>query len=230
MSWSINDIYNLTLFLTRKNQSGSISAKDLFYEWNTEQNAYHSDLVGKWQARNNGKSGANTGLIMDETVLTKLAPFTIPGQITIASGKATKPSDFIYGLARRISVSGAEYLVNKINHGQIYYVNNDTIDPPSVADGKYYIVEYENYYSILPSSATGTLNLDYIAACEDVKWGYTYDSEGRQVYNPGTSVQPKWDTPTIIEITKRALTSLGVSFKDNDIQQFGKSNTITGDS
>jgi hypothetical protein len=230
MAWSVNDILELTKFLIKKNQSGGISASNLFYAWNTEQNAYHSDLLGKWEARNNGKTGSNTGLIMDETMTTKLSPFTIPGSIAISNGQATKPTDFIFGLARRLSVSSIEYLVTKINHGQIFYVNNDVIDPPSITDGCYYVIEYEGYYSILPSSSTGNLLLDYIASPTDVKWGFTFDGQGRQVYNAGTSVQPKWNTPTIIEITKRTLTSFGVSFKDNDFTNFGKTNTVTGDS
>lgn len=229
-TWSVDNIFKLYKFLMRKNQSGSISATDFFNSWNTEQNAYFSDLLGKWQSRNNGKSGTNTGLILNETIMTQLAPFTIPGTVTISSGQATKPSDFIYGLARRLSVSGAEHLVTKINHGQIWYVNNDVIDPPSVTDGTYYIIEYEDYYAVLPSSSTGSLLLDYIAQPVDVVWGYTFDGQDRQVYNSGLSIQPQWQTNTIIEITKRALTSFGVSYKDKDFMNFGDKNTITGDS
>lgn len=230
LTWDVNKILSLTKFLLRKNQSGSISAADFFNGWNTEQNAYFSDELGKWQARNNGKSGQNTGLIMNETIMADLAPFTIPGSVTISSGAATKPDDFIYGLARRLSLSGTEYLVTKINHGQIWYVNNDVIDPPSVTDGAYYIIEYEDYYSVLPSSSTGALLLDYIASPVDVVWAFTFDAAGRQVYNPGLSVQPKWSVPTVIEITKRTLTSFGVSYKDKDFMNFGEKNTITGDS
>lgn len=229
-TWSVDNIFKLFKFLMRKNQSGSISATDFFNAWNTEQNAYFSDLLGKWQARNNGKSGQNTGLILNETIMTQLAPFTIPGSVTISSGQADKPSDFIYGLARRISVSSVEYLVTKINHGQIWYVNNDVIDPPSVTDRAYYIVEYEDYYKILPTAATGSLLLDYIAQPVDIVWGYGWDAQGRQVYSPGLSIQPQWQTNTIIEITKRALTSFGVSYKDKDFENFGDKNTITGDS
>lgn len=307
MTWSVDDIYKELLFLTRSNQSGRISAQDLFYAWNTEQNAYHSDLVGKWQARNNGKTGTNTGLILNETVMELLSPFTLPASIPIVSGVATKPTDFIYGLAKRLLFGDTEYLVTNINHGQKYYVENDVIDPPSVQDGTYYAINYEGYYNILPASAIGFLQLDYIASCEDVRWAYTWDTDGREVYNPsgitgldvifggvgytfptitfsapasggiqatGTltvvggvitevvmtnvgqgyaglhptftlagvhstpavfgnpivSVQPKWKTPTIIEITKRTLSSFGVSLKDKDFAQFGERNTQTGDS
>jgi len=72
--WSVNDILNFTKFLTRKNQAGGISAKDLFYAWNSEQTALFEDLKGRWQSRNNGKEGQNTGLVENETILTKLTP------------------------------------------------------------------------------------------------------------------------------------------------------------
>lgn len=229
-TWDVNKIYESLKFLLRQNQSGGISTTDFFNAWNIEQNAYHSDLLGKWQLRSNGKTGNNTGLIMNETIMTDLSPFVIEGSVSIVSGVVTKPDDFIYGLARRLELNSVEYLVNKINHGQIYYVNNDVIDPPSVTDGTYYIVEYEDYYNVLPSSATGDLLLDYVAHPTDVVWGFTYDADNRKVYNAGLSVQPKWSIPTVIAITKRTLTSFGVSYKDKDFQNFGAKNTITGDS
>lgn len=229
-TWSVDNIYKLFRFLLRENQSGSISTTDFFNAWNTEQNAYFSDLMGKWQKMNNGKTGGNTGLILNETIMTQLAPFTIAGSVAISSGSATKPDDFIYGLARRLELNGDEFLVTKINHGQKWYVNNDVIDPPSVTDGTYYIIEYEDYYDILPTSATGNLQLDYVAQPVDVVWGYTWDAQNRKVYNAGLSIQPQLQTNTIIEITKRALTNFGVSYKDKDFTNFGKSNTVTGDS
>lgn len=229
MAWSVNDIYELTKKLMRKNQAGSVSASDLFYMWNTEQNMYYSDIVGRWQARANGKQGANTGLIENETILTDLAPFTIPVTLTVTNGVATKPSDFIYRLALRIVVEGSDNGVDafKINHNQIANVNASVIDPPSVPNNKYYFVEYEDYYKFLPTTVT-LAELDYLASCTDIKWGFTLDANNRQVYNSGTSVQPKWDTPTIIEITKRVLTNFGVSFKDQDFLNYGRTAQATG--
>ena len=127
-------------------------------------------------------------------------------------------------------MDGDEFLVTKINHGQKCYVNHDVIDPPSVTDGTYYILEYENYYEVLPSSATGNLQLDYVAQPIDVSWGFTYDTQNRKVYNACLSIKQQWNDNTIIEITKRALTNFGVSYKDKDFTNFGAKNTVTGDS
>lgn len=220
MAWSTNDILELTKFLTKKNQSASISASNLFYAWNSEQSAFHQDIVGRWQNRNNGKSGINTGLIMNKTILTQLSPFTISTTLTVADGDATKPEDFIFDLALRIN----GHNVTEINPGQIYSVNDSAIDPPSITDNTYYMVVYENYYHILPTTVT-ELELDYVAEPRDIVWGYTFDAQGRQVYNSGTSVNPQWNQNCIVEITRRTLRSFGVSFKDADFSNYGE-NTI----
>lgn len=305
MTWSVNDIYNLILFLTKKNQSTSISSKELFYAWNSEQNAYFQDLLGRWQSRSNGKSGANTGLILNETILTKLTPFTVHLSINITAHKVTKPINFVYELGLRIN----GYAVNKIHHNQIFAVNKSVIDPPSVSANKFYAVEYEDYYDLLPTtlpvSGAIAVDLDYISLPQDIVWAYTFDSDDRQVYSPSSitgvnviyggvgyttptitfsapasggvqatgtltvvggvitkvvmtnigqgyagltptftitgssttpanlsspivSVQPQWLQSDIIEITKRTLTSFGVSYKDNDFENFGKTTQATG--
>lgn len=224
MIWSVDKIYNLLKVLTKKNQSGNISATDFFFTWNSEQNSYHSDLLGRWQISSNGKSGANTGLIMNETIQQSLSAFTLTTDITISSGQIEKPSDFIFELALR----KGNYRIEKINHDQIYSAQDSVIDPPSTTSNTYYCVEYENIYSILPSSTTGDVTLDYIAQPEDVVWGYTLDANGRQVYNAGTSVQSKWKNPTTIEITKRTLKALGIGFKDADFINAGQSAIVTG--
>lgn len=223
--WNVNDIYSLTKFLMRKNQSGNVSPQDLFYAWNSEQTSFFQDLAGRWQSRNNGKSGQNTGLIENETILTKLAPFTIPVALTVTNGNADKPRDFFYRLALRVN----GYDCYKINHNQIANVNASVIDPPSVSDNKYYFVEYEGYYYFLPRTGISSADLDYLMQPTDVIWGFTYDADDRQVYNAGTSVQPMWLQNEIIEITKRTLASFGVSYKDKDFEQFAAKTILTGD-
>lgn len=229
MALSTDYLYSFSLDLIRKNQAGGLSSKEFENFWNDAQGAYQDDLLGRWQARNNGKTGANTGLVEDETILQKLSPFTKPASLTITTGGVcNKPSDFVYRLALR--VNGVD--VFKINHNQIASVNSSVIDTPSTTTNTYYFVEYEGYYSLLPSTlptaSITTADLDYISLPTNIVWGYTFDSDGRKVYNPGTSVQPQWLNNDCREITKRMLTTIGVSFKDNDFENFGKSVVATG--
>ena len=215
----------LTQKLVRKNQAGSISAEDLFYHWNAEQLMYYQDIVGRWQARANGKSGVNTGLILNETSLSDLAPFTISESLTVSGGQATKPDDFEFRLALRVNGKKVFF----IRPDQIAAVNDSVIDAPSVANNMYYATEYEDYYLFLPSTGFSAAVLDYIGSPREIRWAYTYDAEGRQVYNEGQSVSPKWGNSTIVEITKRTLNTLGISWKDGDFANAGKSAQMTGE-
>jgi len=224
MSLSVDYYYQFALKLIKKNQAGGLKSKDFEAHWNDAQSAFLEDLLGRWQIRSNSKTGLNTGLIEDETVMQKISVFITPGSLTITSGSANKPDDFIYRLALRINGKDCY----KINHNQIASVNDSVIDPPSTTNDRYYFVEYKGYYSFLPNTVTSA-SLDYVAIPENVVWGFTYDAQNRQVYNPGTSIQPKWDSLSGREITKRMLTTLGVSFKDNDFLNFGKTVEVTGE-
>jgi len=223
MSLSVDYIYQFALNLIRKNQAGSLASVEFARHWNDAQGSYQDDLLGRFQARGNGKTGINTGLVENKTILQKLSPFIKPVTLTITTGNADKPADFIYELALRIN--GKE--VRHINHNQIATVNDSEIDPPSIPNNSYYVVAYEDYYSFLPNTVTSA-SLDYIATPVDVLWNYDI-ALGRQVYNSVGSVQPQWDNNSCREITKRMLTNLGVSFHDNQFSQFGKSVQLTGE-
>lgn len=223
MAWNVNQVYQQLLKQLRKNQAGSVSSTDFFYAWNAEQLAYFQDLLGRFQNRTNGKSGVNTGLIENETIETKLAPFLKPATLTIIAGNSNKPNDFAYESA--IRVNGFE--VKKINHNQIATINDNLIDPPSIPLNLYYVIEYQSRYTFLPSSVT-TAALDYYMFPLDVVWAYTLDGQNRQVYDSANSVQPMWLQTDIVEITSRTFKRLGVGFHDNQFTQYGDSVINTG--
>lgn len=229
MALSINDLYQFCLNLIRKNNAGGLGSEEFERFWNDEQSSYMGDMLGRFQARNNSKEGVNTGLIENETIMQKLAKFTTPTDLTIVGGNADKPTDFIFRLALRINGETCYQL----NHSQIAAVTSSVIDSPSIATDTYYFVEYQDYYYFLPrtlpTATITTTQLDYIKTPPMVKWGYTYDADGRKVYNSGTSVQSEWDDISNLEITKRVLKNIGVSLKDNDLQNFGNSVITTGD-
>ena len=222
MALSVDYLYQYTLNLMKKNQAGSLSSVAWARHWNDEQAAYQSDLLGRFQNRSNGKSGASTGLIENETIMQKLSPFIKNATINIAGGTGGKPSGFVYELALRIG--GKE--VRHIQHDQIANVNDNLIDPPSISDNTYYVVPYQNYYTFLPSTVTQA-SLDYIELPTDVLWAYTIVG-GRQVYDSANSVQSKWDDNSNRELCRRVLGTLGVSFKDADFANFGNKAVNTG--
>jgi hypothetical protein len=220
--WNVNQIYSFLRWLLRKNQAGAISSGDFFNSWNSESSSYFQDLLGRFQARANGKLGINTGLIEDETVETKLSPFTKTATIAVAGGTSALPDDFIYKIGLR--VNGVD--VFHVNKNQIASVVNSSFDAPSVSANRYYYSLYDDGYHFFPNTVASA-ELDYISHPIDIVWAYTIVS-GRQQYNAGASVQPAWLQTDIIEITKRSLKSFGVSFHDRDFSEFGNSVINTG--
>lgn len=229
MAWNVDDLYKFMKFLINKNQAGGINSQQFFYAWNSEQRSYMEDLLGRFQNRGNQKTGSNTGLIDTQTILQKLSPFTQNFPLVISGGDAVKPYDFIYTLA--IRAYGTKYAKSfPITKDQIWAVEDDVIDPPSVSGDSFFHTEYQDFFRFLPSS-TSIAVLDYVGYPQDVVWAYTVNvyAYGRYQYNAAASVQPQWDDNTIIEITKRTLRTLGVHFKDNEFEQFGTSVIATGD-
>lgn len=226
MAWNVDQVYKFMLFLIRKNNAGGLTAGEFFFAWNSEQAMYHQDVVGRWQARANGKQGASTGLILNETDISDLAPFTVTIPLTISAGTVAKPSDIIHVLAMRDNELNK---VTFLTHGQIHEMLKSVIDPASNTAGskKCYVVDSDNTYIFFPSTLQNAV-LTYIAAVTDVVWNFTFDGAGRQIYSSSGSVQPKWSQNTVIEITKRALASVGIGFKDADFVQYGKSAQLTG--
>lgn len=206
----------------KKNQAGAVGSIEWARHWNGESNAYQDDLLGRFQARSNGKSGINTGLIENETILQKLSPFTKNASIAIAGGDGSRPSDFKYLLALRIN---NQHVIH-FNKNQKATILDNVIDPPSISDGAYYYAEYNGVYSFLPTSVTSA-DIDYISSPIDVVWAFTIVG-GRQVYDSGSSVQSQWDDASNREICKRVLSTLGVSFKDGDFANFGQHIINTG--
>jgi hypothetical protein len=218
MAWNVDQIFSFVQFLTRKNQSNSISANEFFLAWNGQGSAYLQDMLGRFQKASNTKEGITTGAIENQTIMTKLAPFTKNVTIPVVAGQATKPGDFTYTWA--IMETTSQQRVWPVNKDQIYSVLEDVIDPPSIEQNNYYCTEYLGYFQLYPS-ATGSIDLDYCSSPIDIVWGSTPDANNRPVYDAATSVQPLWSQASIIEITSRTLDYFGVSYKDQDFSQFG---------
>ncbi len=224
MAVTVNDLFQFMRFLIRKNQNGGLTNDEFEMAFNSQQKSLQSDLLGRFQPQANNKAGKNTGLIQNQTVMTLLTPFTHGVVLPIIDGNAVKPYNFLFELGFRHNV----YPITHVTHAQLAAVETDPIDPPSIADNTFYCVEYENFYNVRPSQLA-VAYLDYIGTPRDVVWAYSIDVYGMRQYNPTGSIQPEWDDNSCVEIVKRSLTELGVSFKDGDFSNFGKSVIVTGD-
>jgi hypothetical protein len=224
MAWTVDKLFDFVKFLTRKNQTASITPAEFNLAWNSEQRSLQSELLGKFQPRSNSKAGQNTGLIENQTILSSLAPFTTLVTKTVdVTGAASKPTDLAYLLAIRCG----DRVVRMVNKGQIYAVINTSIDPPNITTGTFYATEYDTFFKVWPSQAA-SIDIDYIRDCPDIVYGYTEDANGVAQYDAGNSVQPLWKNAELQEITKRTLKQFGVSMSERAFVEFGQSNITTG--
>jgi len=222
---TVDYAYKYILWQMNKNQAGSLSATEFGYLFNSEQIAMMNDLLGVWQRNNNSKQGNLTGLIENQTILNKLLPFTGKTIVEVSGGVCFLPDPYVYIL----SFTYLGHKVFYLTKDQLYNMKTDVIDPPSVADNKYYFTDIfdglDKRFLIYPaiSITSGELPiLYYVSEPSPVLWDYTIVS-GRQVYNPLTSFQPLWDELTAQEICNRCLKKLGVHFKDGDFVNYGNS-------
>lgn len=216
MAWSVDDVFNFSKTLINKAQRGEYTPAAFYLFWNAEQRSFQQDLVGRFQE---AKQTHSSGVIENTPVLKSLTPFIKKVSITPASGVVAYPSDFKSELALRAN----GYRVIHFNHGQRDAITDSVIDAPSIANNKYFFTEYATGLEVLPTNIP-TIQMDYIADCRDVVWGYSIEEATElPVYNAGTSIQPQWGNSEIQEITKRTLKLLGVHFSDRDFANFGQS-------
>lgn len=224
MALSVDYIFEFAKKLVRKSQAGGLTSNEFQQYWNEAQSGYINDLVGPFQKRSNDPSNPRVGLMQNQSTLTKLSPVMGTSSLSVVSGSANKPDNFVYLLDLRIGTTK----VQPISFDQWESVSGSVIDTPSASTGTYFYSEYNNAFEFLPSTLTATATLKYIFMPENIVWAYTLDADGRQVYDSANSVQPVWDDVACREITMRMLKPYGVSIKDGDFQNAGQSAIITG--
>jgi hypothetical protein len=69
----------------------------------------------------------------------------------------------------------------------------------------------------------GAARMSYIRKPQRIYWGFTLDGNGRKVYSPANSEQPKWADVDLLEIIARILKLAGVNLKDGDVVQYANS-------
>lgn len=224
MALSVDYLYRYSLRLIKKSMSGGLSPTDFEFYWNESQNTYMNSLLGPFQMKSADPQNPKVGLIQNQTNLKKLQPFVVTTSITPSGGLAAKPSNYIY--AMNLSTNGYEMIPITLNQYNI--VSRSVIDAPSTTNNKYYYAENNSSFKVLPATLSSAITLEYVKMPTDIVWGYTFDGNGRPVYDSATSTQQEWDDISAREITMRMLKLIGVSFKDGDFAQFGQGVMVNG--
>lgn len=214
---NVDVLYSTIRTFLNKNQAGGLNVSDFQNTYNTAQDQYFSDLVGRFQQYLNGRSIPRVGIADNETITTKLSPFIMNDTVTpTSSGVAVKPDDFIRLLAMRYSTTK----VFRVEHDKLWSALSSYIDPPSTSN--VYYVEYDGDWVIYPNSIS-SVTIDYLRRPARIVWNYSTDADGRYVYQSSGSVDPEWDDISALEIATRCMKILGVHFKDADFMNYGQS-------
>jgi hypothetical protein len=96
---------------------------------------------------------------------------------------------------------------------------NSQIDP--VQSNPIFMIE-DNGMRFFPNNIAAA-RMSYIKKPTRIYWGFTIDGNGRKVYSPALSEQPKWSDLDLLEIIARILKLTGVNLKDGDVLQYANS-------
>ncbi len=206
------------LYAIRKNQNGNLNPAQFNLLINQAQISYMDFLLGEFQKYTPGRPFAAVEFGQNQDIRQRLSPF-IPAPVTLtinASGIASYPTGYLnsdamtYGIYRQ--------RVKYIQQDRLFSHLNSYVDP--VTTNPVYLI-YKDGFQFYPINL-GSAYLSYIKQPDTLVYAYTLDVNGRQVYNPATSVQPQWQDLDMLEIIVRALALVGVNLQLNVVQQYSQ--------
>ena len=215
-----DDVYQSMLKTSRKNQSGSLTKSDFEKFYNLAQYQYFNDLKGRFQR----SMAASGGTFNDETTSTKLSPFiNLNTVVGATNGLAIKPSNFVRLQAMRTTGGKA---IQSSSYDRLASRIDSAIDPLT-NDAPCYI-QGATVWQIYPITVAA-VNIDYLRLPLKVVWGFTYNAQGRQVFDLQNSSNPEWLDDDAQEIAVRALKLFGTSIKDGELISLGEQTNIKGE-
>ena len=216
---TVDECFRFLQFLSRKNQNGSITPSEFESVYNSSQRTWFDHLIGKIT------TAPHIALGQNERIAERLSPFkTTDEPITVTTQNVSYPAGFhaLTSMADAATGEAMQYLDDTRLRGRI----NSAIDPINEAKPAVF-TNAKTGWKIWPASLRSVL-VSYYKLPENVVWGFTENNNGRPVYNPETSVQPKWDDLSNEEILARCCTPLGISFQSQQLVQFGQAAKLQG--
>lgn len=141
-----------------------------------------------------------------------LSPFVVnEATLTNNGGVIAQPVNYRYDLD--MTANGVD--VKKVDFDRRTVYLNSTIDQPSAEFPIY--LETGSSFLVYPPDTDPCL-LTYLKDPNEVKWAYTLVNN-RPVYDPTPSVDFEWGMPELIRLTSRVLVYMGLSIRDEVLQQ-----------
>lgn len=214
----IGKIYDIVNFIANKHQQGYLSPNEFNNSINLAQRQLMDELVEAIQGWDGNRKRIRLPMGNAQPPIQRVAPFIVRGEAVAVpgDGRVIKPTSMAHMLAMRISDNTNR--VKRVEHDRVFSNLNSKIDV--VASNPFH-TEYDLYYQIFPSAA-GALNWDYIKYPDDALYAYN-TVNGRPVYNPGGSIQLKWDEGEITGLISRVLFMFGISIQAQNLVAYYQS-------
>lgn len=213
---TVGFIYDLCLYSVAKNkQQGLLSPDDFNNVINIGQLGYLDYLFGEPQQYQNGRPiprvqwGMNAQVRLSLTALIqRLVPLTIDG-----TGLSPYPTDFQQVDAL---MTTSMKRIRFVPQNKTDSFVNSTID--AVATNPVYSIVDEGF-QFYPISL-GSALLSYVKTPPDIKWAYTFDSNGLPAQDIPNSKDPVFYDVDCMQIIVRALAIVGVNLQFAQVEQY----------
>lgn len=219
---TINEIKELYSYIANEYQKGKTNGDEFNLLFKAASTNYYTFLLGHIEQYQYGRPVPRIGGNTTEDIETKLSPFIkTDDSVTVAGGRATKPSDFGRLVAMRTSTNKSVYRIKHDRKGS----RQDSVILTTAEDP--YYVDYAAYWEL--GVGGSVVKIDYYPnKPNEAVWGYI-DVTGRELYNAATSTDPLWKDTEILPIIARMLKATGIVLDDGQILSYAQSVINTGE-
>jgi hypothetical protein len=213
----VNVVFLIWKLALAKNQQEGYGTRENFYlTINQAQRDYLDYLMGEYQTYQATRPIAVVQFGQNERIRQSLAPLIYGAILNVDpnTGIGQFPSDYEY--VDNMWGQYGYYNIKFIQQNRLDSVVHSVIDP--IAQNPVFIIQHEGFH-FFPQTI-GLTTLSYIRTPPSIVWGFSLDSNGREVYDPSTSQDPIWAETDIIEIIGRALKIQGVSLQVGSVIQY----------
>lgn len=221
---TVDDVYSIIKFAVKKNQNGTVTSNDFNRIINLASDSYKAFLCGNMEGYQVGHPLPKAEFGNNRTARQRLTPsiYNYVLNIDAITGISPYPLDYIQTDSMN-SIYGVQKIRFAPQH-KLVSIYNSVIDPIS-SNPIYLITDYG--FQFHPSNLWRA-RLSYVRETPPIRWAWTLDGNGREVYDPVNSVDPVWDNVAIYEVIVRALALIGLNLQLGSVMQYSEQIKQTG--
>jgi len=222
----INEMRTLFNYIARKNtSSNSWANKDQFNLMiNRASVTKFLRLFGKEEQYYDNKAVPRIAYSKTIKIGEDLRPFQVENQVTVdpLNGQSSFPVNYYYPY-------GAFY--NRVEDGKEIFTEIELVEPQIENYRRRSKVVPPTFYKPIVTPKSDVLQfrpfnvrfatIQYIKLPSEMIWGGTV-SGTQEIYDPSLSTQPEWGDAALNDIISIALSYIGISVKDTEVQQYSE--------